>query len=169
MGNIVVANTQLGQSRPERNLQAELIYDRLMKMVKSRDSLIFLGDFNDWGTISQVHNAFKNNLMLATKGRLGFPLRSYPTYLPLLPLDRIYCGMGFSVTRSFILKNSLTKMSSDHFPVVVELRPAVPAKVERVPHNYRLKSLAPSIYSLRARNGFTEYRSSRSTPRRFCS
>jgi endonuclease/exonuclease/phosphatase family metal-dependent hydrolase len=71
MGNIVVANTQLGQSRPERNLQAKLIYDCLMKMVKSRDSLIFVGDFNDRGTISQVHNAFD----ACHKGKVGLPLK----------------------------------------------------------------------------------------------
>jgi endonuclease/exonuclease/phosphatase family metal-dependent hydrolase len=131
LGNILVCNTHLGANRLERKLQARLIHNSITKMVKSIHRLIFLGDFNDWGTRSQVHQLFKHNLRLATTGALGFPLRSYPTYLPLFALDRVYCGTGFSVIRSFIPKNFVTRMASDHYPVVAELRPPVRAKVEK--------------------------------------
>jgi len=154
MGNIIIANTHLGLGRRERNLQAKLIYDLLIKMVRSIDSLIFMGDFNDWGTVSQVHRLFKGSLKLATTGRLGFPLRSYPTYLPLLPLDRIYCGMGFLVTHSFVVKSSIARKASDHYPVVVELRPAVPARVKHLRQTFELKTLAPSVSSLREASKF---------------
>lgn len=149
MGNILIANTHLGASRRERNSQVELIYDYLIKMVRSIDSLILMGDFNDWGTVSQVDKISKGEFRLASTGMLGFPLRSYPTYLPLLPLDRIYCGMGFLVTRSFILKNPVTRKASDHYPVVAELRPAATVLVRDFSKTFVLKSIAPSVSSLR--------------------
>lgn len=144
LGNILVCNTHLGANPVERRLQAKLIHNSITRMVKSIHMLIFLGDFNDWGTRSQVHQLFKHNLRLATTGALGFPLRSYPTYLPLFALDRVYCGTGFSVIRSFIPKNFVTKVASDHYPVVAELRPPAPGKVENLADTYRIRILTSS-------------------------
>jgi endonuclease/exonuclease/phosphatase family metal-dependent hydrolase len=49
-------------------------------------------------------------------------LRTYPTRFPLLAVDHIFVNEQLAVNSISVVRNAETRVASDHFPLVAELR-----------------------------------------------
>lgn len=113
--SIRVIATHLGLRRRERQRQVERLRDIVTGDLSS--PVLLLGDFNEW---------FRPHVAQRT---LFDPFdhwtahASFPSRLPVLPLDRIMCGAGTALLSSRAVREAAH--ASDHLPVVAEI--SVPA------------------------------------------
>lgn len=108
-----VVATHLGLSVGERRFQVRQILDLLDRLQPAR--LVVLGDFNDWLPGRTVVHALDS--------RLGRPprTRSFPVWLPIVPLDRIWVSPFEALQRLAVHASPLARRASDHFPVVADV------------------------------------------------
>jgi endonuclease/exonuclease/phosphatase family metal-dependent hydrolase len=113
-----VINTHFGLGRAERFDQArELLGDEWIRAAALRGPVILCGDFN-----SQAGGRVQRLLASHLQDAQGTRHRStYPSRFPLLCLDYIFVGKGVRVHSIEVVRNSLTRVASDHLPVVAEV------------------------------------------------
>lgn len=105
--------THLGLRPAERREQVK----RLLTTFdyKNHDIIILAGDLNEWWLwgrpLRALHRIFPD-----TPFR-----RTWPTWLPLLSLDRIWVSPRPVLKNLTTHRSQLAKQASDHFPLVVEL------------------------------------------------
>jgi len=111
-GPLRIIATHLGLFPRERRQQI----DRLAAVLQRHHwpLTIFLGDFNIFGPERTVLR------------RIGAPKRlprlySFPARLPLMSLDRIWTLPNASVVKLEVHRTSLSRIASDHLPVVAEI------------------------------------------------
>jgi endonuclease/exonuclease/phosphatase family metal-dependent hydrolase len=75
--------------------------------------LIIAGDFNDWGMRSGHRFATQLGLHEVFEHHIGKPARSFPSWLPLLRLDRIYVR-GFDIKHVEVHSGPMFLRLSDH-------------------------------------------------------
>jgi endonuclease/exonuclease/phosphatase family metal-dependent hydrolase len=106
-----------GLRAAERRMQALLLQRFIATETVKEAPVILAGDFNDWrgreeAIIAEAHQF--EEAMHATTGRFG---KTFPSVLPMLPLDRIYyrnCRLkGARVLR----RHAPARAVSDHCPV----------------------------------------------------
>jgi endonuclease/exonuclease/phosphatase family metal-dependent hydrolase len=110
---VEVMVTHLGLSFSERWFQIA----RLVDVIKEKTSPLFilLGDINEW---------FPTPRGLKLLHRiLGKPpvTRSYPSWRPFFALDRIWVKPNEALKRVWVHKTRLSRVASDHLPVVAEI------------------------------------------------
>lgn len=96
-----------------RRQQLLAVADYVNEHVPPNAPLIIAGDFNDWSTRSgqvfaerlQVHEVFEHHL--------GKPARSFPAWLPMLRMDRIYVR-GFDIKHVEVHSGAHFIKVSDH-------------------------------------------------------
>ena len=103
---VIVAHLGLGLGERRRQIR------RLLEVFCSeRDRMeIMLGDFNEWVpmvNLHHVHNVFGKSPSL----------RTFPSFMPVLPLDRIWVRPAESLVSLSTHKTALSRMASDHLPV----------------------------------------------------
>jgi len=104
---VIVAHLGLGLRERRRQIR------RLLDIFRSeRDGMeIMLGDFNEWlplgNPLCRVHNFFGKSP----------PLRTFPSFMPVLPLDRIWVRPMASLVSISTHKTPLSRKASDHLPV----------------------------------------------------
>ncbi len=106
-----------------RTRQLEAISGRLKELAANDAPIIVAGDFNDWrhrATSILERQLGMTEVSVAHSGRAP---RTYPSILPLLPLDRIYVR-GFRVQSSRVHGGRPWSMLSDHLAVSAELKRA---------------------------------------------
>jgi endonuclease/exonuclease/phosphatase family metal-dependent hydrolase len=108
-----VLAAHLGLRVRERRFQIRQILDYLDSVQATQ--FVVLGDFNDWLPGRTVVDVLDE--------RLGHPPRprSFPTYLPLVSLDRIWVHPRDSLRRLTTHATPLAKRASDHFPVIADI------------------------------------------------
>lgn len=111
---IRVINTHLGLNAVERRLQV----GRLMVALEDGGEdlpTIVMGDFNEWkptrGALRQIDRRFGQSLMP----------RTFPSRLPLLPLDRIWVWPIDGLKRMSVYATPLSRVTSDHLPIRAEV------------------------------------------------
>lgn len=111
--------THLGLARRERRWQIEQLCSRL---AAGRGPSLLLGDFNAW----------RGGMELQPITALGFnhlPVRSFPTWRrPLLALDHIFSRSPVVALRCWRHDTPLSRVASDHYPVVAEFQVAESAR-----------------------------------------
>lgn len=80
----------LGLLAPWRNQQFTQIATYIEHHIPKEAPLIIAGDFNDWGQRAGRNFALRLQLDEVFEHRQGKPARSFPAWLPLLRMDRIY-------------------------------------------------------------------------------
>lgn len=122
-GRVQVINTHLGLGRRERFMQAELLAGpEWLGRVPTDDPLILMGDFNSlpaspaFRLLSQLLRDSRTLVRPAPR------LRTFPTRYPLLAVDHILVNAQLDVNSVAVIRNAATRMASDHFPVVADLR-----------------------------------------------
>ncbi|HBW22047.1 MAG: hypothetical protein A2X28_09505 [Elusimicrobia bacterium GWA2_56_46] len=83
------------------------------KIVPKNEPLIVAGDFNEWRR--KKKNELETSLLMKDAGLelYGHKLRTFPSVLPLFPLDRIYLR-GFKVIEARIMQKDACGCLSDH-------------------------------------------------------
>ena len=106
--------THLGLRAGERRLQVE----RLLTLLGRVPSVttILLGDINEWllwgRPLRWLHRRFGSSPSV----------RSFPTRLPILSLDRIWVDRPWTLSEIVAIRTHETRRASDHLPVVATLR-----------------------------------------------
>jgi endonuclease/exonuclease/phosphatase family metal-dependent hydrolase len=112
-GPMRIIATHLGLAIRERRSQARALLD-----ITGRGTMttLVVGDFNDWFWPGSVRSALSRELPGYTR------YRTFPSRLPLLRLDRIYCRPGTALIRSYI--DVAARACSDHLAVVADVAPS---------------------------------------------
>lgn len=110
-GTLRVIATHLGLSIGERRGQARRLLDLIGH---SPMTTVVLGDFNDWFWVGSVRKVLASRLPARSR------LRTFPSCLPLLRLDRVYCRPVAALlsTRT----DPAARALSDHLPVICDIR-----------------------------------------------
>jgi len=112
-----VVVTHFGLRNSERRLQTEM----LVRMLGPANDgcTILLGDFNEWAPMG--HTLRRLNAVLGRSPAV----RSFPSRLPTLALDRIWVQPVTSLVRVEVHRSRLACAASDHLPVLgaVQMRP----------------------------------------------
>jgi len=111
----------LGLFNRERERQLTTLVKRINSHVPSNEPLIIAGDFNDWRSRAErylhkdlgVNEAFKTNH--------GAHALTFPAWLPVLSMDRIYYR-GVEVIDCHRLHGDPWNRLSDHTPLLAEFR-----------------------------------------------
>ena len=100
----------------ERRRQLISLCDRIDRHVPHEAPLIVAGDFNDW--LERAERQFHDHLGLQEVFRTthGAHARTFPAWLPLLPMDRIYYR-GFTPLSCERLCHAPWHLLSDHAPL----------------------------------------------------
>lgn len=119
-----VINTHLGLTPPERASQAKVLCGpEWLGDPACRHPVILCGDFNTLPN-STVHNRLKDALK-DEQDRRAFGRRTeltFPSHYPLVRFDHLFVSPDLTVESVEIPQNKLTKVASDHLPLVVTLR-----------------------------------------------
>jgi endonuclease/exonuclease/phosphatase family metal-dependent hydrolase len=114
-----VIATHFGLRAAQRRLQA----NRLMAALaggptsnrREADAVLLMGDLNEWRGRSGAIRAFDRQLGPSAAER------TFPSWMPVLALDRIYAD-GPAVLRDIgVYRSPLTRLASDHLPLVANL------------------------------------------------
>ena len=111
--HVHVLAAHLGLRIRERRFQVRQILDYLASV---RNTLVVvLGDFNDWLPGRSVVHELDRRL-----GRLPRP-RSFPSWYPIVPLDRVWVQPRSALRRIFTHRTAAARVASDHCPVVADV------------------------------------------------
>lgn len=112
-----VFNAHFGLALRERRDQIEL----LVKFIGDSSSLagprVLMGDFNEWhlGPVTrELRREFSSPIRRMR--------RTHPAVFPLFALDRIYWDVELEGRNFHVHRSRLSRMASDHLPVVARLR-----------------------------------------------
>src|ERR1700730_52785 len=114
-----VIATHFGLHAGERQLQA----NRLMAVLGERaasnrrkpDAVLLMGDLNEWRGRSGAIRAFDRRLGPSAAAR------TFPSWLPVLALDRIYADGPAVLSDICVYHTPLARLASDHLPLVGSL------------------------------------------------
>ena len=108
MGEVTVVATHLGLSIHERHAQARAVAELV-----DNPCTIVVGDFNDWFWVKSVRRALAGRCPVRTR------LRTFPSRLPILRLDRIYVTPHGTILKAWTDKEA--RAYSDHLPVMADI------------------------------------------------
>jgi endonuclease/exonuclease/phosphatase family metal-dependent hydrolase len=117
--HIHVVCVHLGLIGMERKQQLTSLCERIDSHVPHDAPLIVAGDFNDW--LERAERQFHDRLGLQEVFRAthGKHARTFPAWLPFLPMDRIYFR-GFKNFSCERLSQSPWHLLSDHAPLAAD-------------------------------------------------
>lgn len=109
----------LGLLCASRRKQFSRIREFIQRVVPDSEPVIVAGDFNEWRKNSK--DELETRLLMKDAGLelYGRKLRTFPSLLPALPLDRIYLR-GFKVLKAQVLNKGPWKDISDHAAFLAE-------------------------------------------------
>jgi endonuclease/exonuclease/phosphatase family metal-dependent hydrolase len=116
-------NTHLGLSRRERQAQVDaLLSERWLGGMDDGEPAVLCGDFNML-TLSPAYRRLTRRFVDAA---MAVPrARRHRTWMGLARLDYVFVSPAVSVKSVFAPSDSLTRLASDHLPVVVDLQVSV--------------------------------------------
>jgi endonuclease/exonuclease/phosphatase family metal-dependent hydrolase len=111
----------LGLIGAERRLQLASLCDRIDRHVPCDAPLIVAGDFNDW--LGRAEHRLYERLGLKEVFRTthGAHARTFPAWMPFLPMDRIYYR-GLTPLSCERLSHAPWHVLSDHAPLAASFR-----------------------------------------------
>jgi endonuclease/exonuclease/phosphatase family metal-dependent hydrolase len=132
-----VINAHLSLRSGERRAQASaLMGPDWMSHPECADPAILLGDFNA-PPYSRSYRMIANRLRDAQlSNSRGEPQPTFHTRAPVLRLDHVFVTKSVEVMNAAPVRNTLTRVASDHFPLLAELRVRSPAKTTGSGHRH---------------------------------
>jgi endonuclease/exonuclease/phosphatase family metal-dependent hydrolase len=109
----------LGLFESGRQKQLKELTKRIVSMVPKKNLLVAAGDFNDWNE-KATPSMNKLGLRDAYFKVHGEHARTFPSFFPVLKLDRIYCR-GFEISLAEVLSRPPWNKLSDHAALHVNL------------------------------------------------
>jgi endonuclease/exonuclease/phosphatase family metal-dependent hydrolase len=113
-----VFNLHLGLSQVLRRIQIQkFLASHPFRHFHPRTPVIVAGDFNDvWGTLGPKY------LLPAGFRGLAKPIRTYPAWAPLMPLDSVYVRGDVELLHVHRPHQQIARAASDHLPLFAELK-----------------------------------------------
>ena len=111
----------LGLFEREREKQLTTLAARINSHVPHDEPLIIAGDFNDWRGNAERHLHEDLGVKEVFKNTTGSHARTFPAWLPVLSMDRIYYR-GLDVLECHHLQGKPWQRLSDHTPLFSEFR-----------------------------------------------
>jgi endonuclease/exonuclease/phosphatase family metal-dependent hydrolase len=115
-GPLRVVVTHLGLKMRERHEQVDRLIDAIGPRPVEFEPTLLLGDFNEWPLGGGTR---LRGLLHRFEGH--YVARTFPSPLPVLPLDRIYAHPEPAWADCHASRTALTARASDHLPLVVDL------------------------------------------------
>lgn len=117
---IYLVTLHLSLQVSSRRKQLTALREMVLTRIPPDAPLVIGGDFNDW--TGEAGRYFAKELHLAEVCRHihGIEARTFPSFLPLLRLDRIYVR-GLTIVSAQTLSHSPWRELSDHLPLLTEL------------------------------------------------
>jgi endonuclease/exonuclease/phosphatase family metal-dependent hydrolase len=115
-----ILNTHFGLGRHERRAQARALA-RWVEAALAHPPVVLCGDLNSRPR-SAVHRLLGPGFREAQQTAHGSHHSTFATQFPWICLDYIYASADVEIVSAEVRKDLLTKVASDHFPLVVELR-----------------------------------------------
>lgn len=114
-------NTHLNLMHGSRLRQIEMITQRMSQIMEPQHPTLLCGDFNDWG--HRLTEPLEKNLQLKEcfKEANGKPAKTFPSLLPVAPLDRIYFRHLECRHQQVLAQNPWPQLS-DHLPLYAEFK-----------------------------------------------
>jgi endonuclease/exonuclease/phosphatase family metal-dependent hydrolase len=118
-----VVNTHLGLTPPERSSQSKVLCGpEWLGHAACRHPVVLCGDFNALPS-STVHKRLKQALSDEQANlSFGHTEWTFPSHYPLVRFDHLFVSPDLSVDSLKIPQTKLTRVASDHLPLVVKLR-----------------------------------------------
>lgn len=116
---IEVIATHFGLRPGERRAQAEALagaIERHGSAPGAPDLTVLMGDFNEWFLWGRALRLLRRHLAR------GPSPATFPARFPLFSLDRIWATRGAKLTSVKAIRTPLTRVASDHLPLVARLR-----------------------------------------------
>lgn len=120
---LVVFNLHLGLVAKERMLQLERLLSttEFQRMTSDLPCLV-AGDFNDWRT--RLTPIFVNRYSFNCATDHGTDnkknMLTYPSFAPTVGLDKMFCRGEMNVLKSWRCRLMVSKVASDHLPVIAD-------------------------------------------------
>ncbi len=111
----------LGLLERERERQLSTLAKRIGSHVPFDEPLIIAGDFNDWRGRAEHHLHRDLDVKEVFKNTQGSYARTFPAWLPVLSMDRIYFR-GLDVVGCSHLYGRPWRSMSDHTPLLAEFK-----------------------------------------------
>lgn len=109
----------MGLFEYERANQFQKLIHRIKTCIPENEALIIAGDFNDWRGRADQYFEKSLNVSEVFKQQNGKHARTFPAWLPMLPMDRVY-SRGLNLEGCTILKGKPWQRLSDHLPLLTE-------------------------------------------------
>jgi len=103
--------THLGLRAGERRLQVQRLLEALAARPDGADATLLMGDLNEWRGRRGGIPALDRHLGRAPARR------TFPSWLPVLALDRIYAAGAASLRAVAVHRSTLARVASDHLPL----------------------------------------------------
>jgi len=118
--NLHLLCVHFGLFEKERRLQARKLIEYVVGNIPADAPMIIAGDFNDWR--KTLHNRLVRELRLhdAHQKLNNKVANTFPSFRPILPMDRIYLR-GFQVRSCSIMNSPEWRRISDHCAVMASL------------------------------------------------
>jgi len=133
-----IINTHLSILQHERRLQTEaLLGPRWLAHPDCRDPVILTGDFNaspDSWTMRRLRTRLRVAIPPERKER---ELRTWSGRVPLRRIDHVLVSEGIHVVGAYVPRTELSRVASDHLPLVVDLLCRFPEPVTARPVSER--------------------------------
>lgn len=107
---------------PDRLKQYKTIIHYVNQHINPRNPLIIAGDFNDWRYKSVDFLGNHLNLQEVFLNTTGQYPKTFPSFLPILSLDRIYVR-NLDILTAHIHHDNIWQKLSDHLPLSVSILP----------------------------------------------
>lgn len=110
----------LGLFKKSRKKQLKILEGYINRKIKGSDPVIVAGDFNEWGkgnTEDFANTLSLKEVHMESNGKMA---RTFPAWMPILPLDRIFLK-GFTVIRAKVHYNGIWSQISDHAALYSEV------------------------------------------------
>jgi endonuclease/exonuclease/phosphatase family metal-dependent hydrolase len=117
-GSLHLVNVHLGLAEAERHWQMGRMLGHMLFRSADPHPAIVIGDFNDWRDTLAGGLLGANGFRQVTSPPGRF--RSFPAWLPLGALDKAFVRGRVDVRQARVVKTSLTKVASDHLPLLVD-------------------------------------------------
>lgn len=119
-GSIHLICIHLGLLEHERKLQVMHLIDHVRRTVPPEHPLIIAGDLNDWRRTTHLALTKALGVQEAHEVATGRCARTFPAFLPMLPMDRIYLR-GFDIHNCQILSGDNWREFSDHCALMTDV------------------------------------------------
>ena len=126
-----VINTHLGLAARERLAQIEaLLGPEWLGHPACQDPMILIGDLNTLPR-SRAYRRLTRHLVDAQRAQPDpSPRPTFPSRLPIFRIDHAFVGSGVKVVSSTVPRTPLTRVASDHLPLVLDLHLVPPSARE---------------------------------------